>query len=229
MQWNSKSILLSSTLATRRITLPSVSGHAMNACILRVSLSWPISVASAHAGTMVLTAKVGIPLAWTQIVSVTNHTSVVQSKCLVVVTNGVCIGHPCCMVHNSQVLLSNNWDCFCLTHAKLENICSIIGCNKQVVAGHLTCADPVHQHVESHHWDKCQSHFQLHDCLQWVHAIQLSHHATNSRALPQLAVADESHMSHHVVLLRMLDWLGRTPFFLLLGWAILTERPTSSQ
>lgn len=149
---------------------------------------------------MVLTAKVGIPLAWTQIVSVTNHTSAVQSKCLVVVTNGVCIGHPCCMVHDSQVLLSNNWDCFCLTHAKLENICSIIGCNKQVVAGHLTCADPVHQHVESHHWDKCQSHFQLHDCLQCVHAIQLSHHTTNSRALPQLAVADESHMSHHVVL-----------------------------
>ena len=31
------------------------------------------------------------------------------------------------------------------------------------------------------------------------------------------------------VLLRMLAYLGRTPFFLLLGRAILTKRPTSSQ
>ena len=59
------------------------------------------------------------------------------------------------------------------------------------MAGHLTCADPIHQHAESHHQDKGQSRFQLCDCLQRAHDIQLLRHTTNSRALPQLAVADE--------------------------------------
>ncbi|KAF8445913.1 hypothetical protein L210DRAFT_3392409 [Boletus edulis BED1] len=69
----------------------------------------------------------------------------VNSKCSVVVTDGVCIGHPCCGSHNCKTPLKNNRDRFCPIHANLEHLCSIVGCDLPVVSGRLTCADPLHQ------------------------------------------------------------------------------------
>ena len=103
-----------------------------------------------------------------------------------VVTNGICISHPCCGSHNCKVPLKNNRNHFCSIHADLEHVCLIVGCGLPVVSGWLTCADPLHQHVEAHHQDKGQSRFQLHDRLQCARDIHPSSHSANSRALSQL-------------------------------------------
>jgi len=110
----------------------------------------------------------------------------------VVVTDGICIGHPCCGSHNCKVPLNNNHDRFCSIHANLEHVCSIVGCDLPVVSGRLTCADPLHQHIEAHHQDKGQSCFQLRDRLQRARDIHPASHSANSRALSQLAVVDNN-------------------------------------
>ena len=107
-----------------------------------------------------------------------------------VVTDGICIGHPCCGSHNCKVPLNNNRDHFCPIHADLEHICSIVGCILPVVSGQLTCADPLHQSIEAHHKDKGQSDFQLHDRLQRAHDVHPASHSANSQALSQLATVD---------------------------------------
>ena len=106
-------------------------------------------------------------------------------------TDGVCIGHPCYSQHNCQVLLHSGKDRFCPTHADLEAICSIIGCERQVLEGHLTCNNVEHQRIERLHQEKGQSRFQLHERLQHARAANLTNQATNSRALSQL-VADDN-------------------------------------
>ena len=107
-----------------------------------------------------------------------------------VVTDGICIGHPCCGSHNCKVPLKNNRDRFCSIHADLEYVCSIVGCGLPVVSGRLTCADPLHQRVEAHHQDKGQSRFQLCDRLQRARDIHPSSQSANSKVLSQLATID---------------------------------------
>ncbi|KAF8545581.1 hypothetical protein OG21DRAFT_1370836, partial [Imleria badia] len=82
-------------------------------------------------------------------------------KCLVMVTDGVCIGHPCCSQHNCKVPLHKSKDRFCPVHANLESVCSIVDCERPVLEGLLTCDNVEHQEIERLHREKGQSRFQL--------------------------------------------------------------------
>lgn len=86
--------------------------------------------------------------------------------------------------------LRNNRDRFCPVHADLEGVCAIVGCGEQVVPGHLTCTDPLHQRVEAHHQDKGQSRFQLRDRLQRARDAHPTSQSMNTRALSQLTAVD---------------------------------------
>ena len=181
------SILLSNTLAIRKTASPSLHRCTISACTLRANPSSHISVINVPVGSMVLTTEVSTLLP-TELIFWCEFT--VDRKCSVVVTNGICIGHPCCGSHNCRVLLKNNHDHFCLIHTDLEHVCLIVGCGLPVVPGWLTCADPLHQHIKAHHQDKGQFRFQLRDRLQHACDIHPSSHSANSRSLSQLAILD---------------------------------------
>ncbi|KAF8547820.1 hypothetical protein OG21DRAFT_1599609 [Imleria badia] len=90
----------------------------------------------------------------------------VNQKTSAVVTDGICIGCPCCGQYKCQVPLSSTKDRFCHQHRQLEACCSIVDCPKAIIAGTLTCDDPEHQEIERVHHERGQSRFQLHDHLQ---------------------------------------------------------------
>lgn len=79
------------------------------------------------------------------------------------VTDGVCIGHPCFSQHNCKVPLHKSKDRFCPVHANLESVCLIVGYERPALEGLLTCDNVEHQEIERLHWKKEQSCFQLHD------------------------------------------------------------------
>lgn len=102
----------------------------------------------------------------------------------------MCIGHPCCGVHNCQTPLSSNRDRFCSLHTNLEGVCAIVGCNEPVVNDSLTCATPEHQKVEALHHNKGQSRFQLRNRLERARQTYSSSRSENTRALSQLTDLD---------------------------------------
>ncbi|KAG9310711.1 hypothetical protein JVU11DRAFT_9309 [Chiua virens] len=126
-------------------------------------------------------------------------------KCSVVVTDGICIGHPCCSQHNCQVPLRNGKDRFCPIHVSFNEICAIVDCKKKIVDGLLTCDDPEHQKIEQLHWDKGQSHFQLHNRLQRACTAHSTAPASNPRFLSHLTTVDNDdkqfivHPSGHII------------------------------
>lgn len=63
-----------------------------------------------------------------------------------------------------------------------------------MVPGRLTCANPVHQRVESHHQEKGQSRFQLRDRLQRAREAHPTSHSANTRALSQLTALDNEEL-----------------------------------
>ena len=81
------------------------------------------------------------------------------------VIDGVTVGHPCCGEPNCKVPLANNHDHFCLTHARLNQICAVVHCLLQVVPGKRTCALADHKAIENVHNDCGQARFQLKERL----------------------------------------------------------------
>ncbi|KAN0096936.1 hypothetical protein V8E55_001382 [Tylopilus felleus] len=128
----------------------------------------------------------------------------IDCKCSVAVMDGVCISHPCCSRHNCHVPLRSGKDCFCPIHARLENVCLIVGCERQVLEGHLTCKSAEHQEIERCHREKGQSCFQLRDRLQRACTAHSASHTSTSRALSQLTANENDneeftvHSSGHV-------------------------------
>lgn len=64
------------------------------------------------------------------------------------VTDGVTVGHPCCTVHNCKIPLHKQSHRFCPSHAALEDVCCIKGCDKQAGPGFKTCDDSPHRAYE---------------------------------------------------------------------------------
>ncbi|KZO89741.1 hypothetical protein CALVIDRAFT_491440, partial [Calocera viscosa TUFC12733] len=64
------------------------------------------------------------------------------------ITDGVSIGRPCCAVHNCASPLPTNRARFCSTHAPLELICSVEGCQRPAREGYRTCTLPDHVKIE---------------------------------------------------------------------------------
>ena len=105
-----------------------------------------------------------------------------------VVTNGLTIGHPCCLVFTSKEPLTNNQHYFCPTHAHLCLQWSIVGCMEPVVglstvalALHTkACSDPLHWEIKWLHKEQSCTNFQL---LQKLMQQKVEH--------PNTAVADK--------------------------------------
>ena len=86
-------------------------------------------------------------------------------KVLVVVIDGVTVGHPCCAVHNCKNPLSNNWHCYCDTHITQAEQCAIVACQQLAAHGKKTCNIPEHREVERVHNEWGQVRFQLQEQL----------------------------------------------------------------
>lgn len=91
-----------------------------------------------------------------------------------VVTDGLTIGHPCCLVFTCKEPLANNRHRFCLSHAHLRFQCSIVGCTapvaeystvsstgKTTTSHAKTCPDPLHQEIERLNKEQSRANFQL--------------------------------------------------------------------
>ena len=111
---------------------------------------------------------------------------VVTHKCWVVVIDGVTVGCCCCGVHNCQVPLSSNHDRFCADHKGRNLVCAIVGCERPVLEGRLTCADNKHQAVEHVHRERGQARFQLKERLQ---RARIAH--PNDSDVSDVALVDE--------------------------------------
>jgi hypothetical protein len=88
-----------------------------------------------------------------------------KEKVSVVVIDGVTVGHPCCGIHNCHTPLSNNRDHYCKDHQEAAVICVVIGCSELIVQDKRTCANPDHQAIETIHFERGQSRFQLQERL----------------------------------------------------------------
>ncbi|KAJ7120794.1 hypothetical protein C8R44DRAFT_623054, partial [Mycena epipterygia] len=62
--------------------------------------------------------------------------------------DGLAMGHVRCQYPHCTKYLTNNRDRFCLAHKGLENICSIVGCERPVTAGKKSCDDTKHAEME---------------------------------------------------------------------------------
>jgi len=93
------------------------------------------------------------------------HPDGTKSKCQVVVTDGITLGHPCCGEFRCPEPLINNCARFCQTHAHLHNICAITGCNLPIIAGTKTCGTPEHCRMEKLNKDRGGASFALKERL----------------------------------------------------------------
>ncbi|EKM49358.1 uncharacterized protein PHACADRAFT_50953, partial [Phanerochaete carnosa HHB-10118-sp] len=82
-----------------------------------------------------------------------------KTQCVVV--DRVTIGHPCCSIHTCHEGLESQRHRFCPMHHHLDNVCTVIGCNRPVAEGCHVCDDPVHLSVEGLHHLCGQSRFSL--------------------------------------------------------------------
>ncbi|EDR09733.1 uncharacterized protein LACBIDRAFT_319161 [Laccaria bicolor S238N-H82] len=86
-----------------------------------------------------------------------------MSKCQVIVSDGITLGHPCCGEFCCMTPLANNQDHFCPIHYALHNVCSVVGCNELIVDGTKSCTHPKHQTMERLKFQKGKAAFTLRD------------------------------------------------------------------
>lgn len=95
-----------------------------------------------------------------------------KRKVLVVVIDGVCIGHPCCGIAHCKVPLNSNRDRFCPVHSSEDKVCTVVDCTNPVTSRSKVCHLVKHQQTERMHNIQGQSCFQLKErlkCAQFVH------------------------------------------------------------
>jgi len=71
-----------------------------------------------------------------------------ESKCQVIVCDGISMGCPCCGIFRCVKPLQNNRHRFCATHFAYHKVCAINGCNQPTLTDKKACADPLHQKME---------------------------------------------------------------------------------
>jgi hypothetical protein len=165
--WIARSFSSSATQAISTLILRNLSKHGITTCTSTDNLRSLIFVIDVPGGIMVPTAKVST--AFFKLVLLCPHSSIYgigDRKTSAVVTDGICIGHPCCSDYNCKVPLGSGKDHFCQVHMYLEDVCAVIGCSKVTAEDKLTCDDPYHQEAERIHREQGQSQFQLHGRLQ---------------------------------------------------------------
>jgi hypothetical protein len=77
------------------------------------------------------------------------------------VTDGVTVGHPCCVVHNCKVPLQKRYHKYCHVHEKLRLICQVEGCTRPTSSGKQTCDIAEHQALEVRKHKENKAMFKL--------------------------------------------------------------------
>ncbi|KAJ7323513.1 hypothetical protein DFH08DRAFT_787851 [Mycena albidolilacea] len=79
------------------------------------------------------------------------------------VTDGLTMGHYCCLVADCQNRLHSVTDLFCFEHQILQNVTT---CNAPIQPGFRTCQLAEHRDMELYHYQRGKAMFQLRDRLQ---------------------------------------------------------------
>ncbi|KAK7022886.1 hypothetical protein VNI00_016873 [Paramarasmius palmivorus] len=111
-------------------------------------------------------------------------------KVQVLVCDGLSIGHPCCSVFRCTEALKKNSHRFCQSHAHLELVCSIVGCDEPVVEGRKTCADAVHQKVEDKYYERGGVSFILRERYRRTNASVVAPTNSVSTSVDNVMVTD---------------------------------------
>jgi hypothetical protein len=119
-----------------------------------------------------------------------DENGVYTKKVSAVVTDGLTLGHPACVVHNCQVPLTNNRHRFCLTHEGRNYVCSIKDCEHPISPGHLTCNEPDHLAIGTTYKLRGQAFFQLKDRLARAQIAYPNNSSTLS--IPVTELGDEA-------------------------------------
>ncbi|KDQ58768.1 hypothetical protein JAAARDRAFT_69191 [Jaapia argillacea MUCL 33604] len=104
-----------------------------------------------------------------------------------VVTDGIAIGHPCCMVHNCTRPLINNRHRFCEQHQDKNLDCVVTDCDAKAEPGHRTCSNSSHRELEEFRNQRGKAFFQLRDRLKRFNISQISDSLGGDDSLPELA------------------------------------------
>jgi len=88
------------------------------------------------------------------------------SKCQLIVSDGLTLGHCCCGVFRCTTSLANNRHRFCPHHSSMYEICTVTGCERPVRPGAKSCDDADHQKLEELHFERGKAAFTLKERLQ---------------------------------------------------------------
>ncbi|KAF8576463.1 hypothetical protein K439DRAFT_1664598 [Ramaria rubella] len=78
-----------------------------------------------------------------------------------VVTDGIAMGHPCCVVHDCKEPLPTNKYRYCNTHTDLSDQCAVSNCHSDRDPGFRTCTVRAHCDAEEQYEDRGKAMFQL--------------------------------------------------------------------
>ncbi|KAJ7015995.1 hypothetical protein C8F04DRAFT_1283370 [Mycena alexandri] len=84
----------------------------------------------------------------------------------VILSDGLAMGHVRCQYPHCTIYVLSNRHRFCPTHKDLENICSIVGCDRPVTTGKKSCDNTKHTEMERLHYERGKAAFTLSDRLQ---------------------------------------------------------------
>ncbi|KAJ7489705.1 hypothetical protein B0H11DRAFT_1860262 [Mycena galericulata] len=90
----------------------------------------------------------------------------ITSDIQAILSDGLAIGHVRCQSPHCTIHLSNNRHRFCALHRGLDDVCSIVGCERPVVPGTKACDDRQHTEMERLHYERGKAAFTLRDRLQ---------------------------------------------------------------
>lgn len=104
------------------------------------------------------------------------------------------MGFFSCSVHNCKIPLESTKDRFCPTHAYVEKLCSIVGCDDECMEGSRACDDPIHQAAEANYKAKGKASFMLNSRLARTRATNRASAAVEEVGIEELEEDSEEEL-----------------------------------
>ncbi|KAJ7451206.1 hypothetical protein B0H11DRAFT_1877226 [Mycena galericulata] len=121
------------------------------------------------------------------------------------ITDGLTMGHYCCVVHDCQNRLRSVKDSFCSEHQTFKHQCCVTTCTFPVEPGFRTCSLAEHRDMELYHYQRRQAMFQLKHRLQKATAtgadllpapFDVAEPGENNTARPHFDDADDEEVEY---------------------------------
>ncbi|KAJ7222563.1 hypothetical protein GGX14DRAFT_513671 [Mycena pura] len=135
-------------------------------------------------------------------------------------TDGVTIGHPCCLVNKCQIRLASTKDKFCPDHQHLTSQCLIKGCERPTESGYITCSDLLHRAKEQERNEKGRSAY--YDLSQTAEPAQQAASTTKEKRLTLQTSRNWTH-NEQLFVLSCGVIVARSTFFFSEGVASVKE------